>query len=165
MDERNYIWNRQLNVYFKKYRSCRTAIEEISCCDDECVCLCGWLSAYFFPPYGCDSGMTCFSMLACLHTFPVLFIPLCVRLCYANDHRIGLFLRSSPVPLRQSNKGELRTRLRSSELRECSFDVWCHCSRLLVHSAGLLWRSRLGPGGEGCGLAILRRIQLLTRPR
>lgn len=61
--------------------------------------------------------------------------------------------------------GELRTRLRSSELRECSFDVWCHCSRLLVHSAGLLWRSRLGPGGEGCGLAVLRRIQLLTRPR
>lgn len=60
--------------------------------------------------------------------------------------------------------GELRTRLRSSKLRECSCDVWCHCSRLLARWAGLLWRLRLGPGREGCGLAVLRRIQLLTRP-
>lgn len=118
------------------------------------VCLCGCLSAYFFPPFGCDSDMTCYSMLACLYTFPVLFIPICVRLCYLGSLSYDKWSQNWLLPQLQScsspsvHIGEPRTRLRSFELRECSFDIWCHCSCLLVRSAGLLWRLRLGPGRE-----------------
>lgn len=45
-----------------------------------CVCV-GVCLRVFFPPFGSDSSMTCYSMLACLHTSPVLFTPKCIRSC------------------------------------------------------------------------------------
>lgn len=100
---------------------------EISSAVSWTVCVCVGVCMVFSLLSGCDSGMTFYYTLACLYTFAVIFIPICIRLCYLgrlSDCTLTTGLASScssPSVLR----GELRTRLRSSELKSVplTYDV------------------------------------------